>query len=130
MSLAWGSRDQAPWEARAATFPAVVRALGQCMGLRFTAIDSNLWRVAVRAFTAVVSAGLPAVNIAAVNGEEPPPPDCWSALAEAFEGLLLAAHLEGEDINSARPQGRGLLLCFLLNFNACQGKHTKMFQKR
>lgn len=87
-----GCREQVPWEARAATFPAVVHAIGQCMALRFTPYGGSLWRSAVTAFTIVVSSGLPAINIAAVTGAEPPPQGCWSALAEAFEGFLLAQH--------------------------------------
>ena len=91
----WGAccRDQVPWEARAAPFPAVVQAMAQCLALRFTPFGGNLWRAAVTTFTAVVSAGLPAVGIAAVTGEQPAPDGCWSVLADAFEAFLLATHL-------------------------------------
>lgn len=42
-------RDQAPWQARAATFAAVVDTLGQCMATRYTAFAQDLWRTVSRA---------------------------------------------------------------------------------
>ncbi|KAK9811035.1 hypothetical protein WJX73_008056 [Symbiochloris irregularis] len=94
-------RDQVPWEARSATFPAVVAALGSCLALRYTLPSSPLWRTAVQSFTTVVSAGLPAVNIAAVTGDESPPEGCWSSLAEAFEGFLLGPPHNPDDSSAA-----------------------------
>lgn len=94
-------RDQVPWEARAATFPAVVQALAECLALRFTLPGATLWRSAVSALIVIVSAGIPAINIAAVNEEAPLPPGCWSALADAFEAFLLAAHVDERAADSA-----------------------------
>lgn len=94
-------RDQVPWEARAATFPAVVQALAECLALRFTLPGATLWRSAVSALIIIVSAGIPAINIAAVNEEAPLPPGCWSALADAFEAFLLAAHVDERAADSA-----------------------------
>ena len=85
---AW-RRDQAPWQARAATFAAAVTSLGECMGTRHSAAAGNLWRAAAVAFNAVVAAGLPAVNIAYVNKEVEAPQDAWPALAQAFSTALL-----------------------------------------
>ncbi|KAK9810126.1 hypothetical protein WJX72_005196 [[Myrmecia] bisecta] len=82
-------RDQAPWQARAAMFPAIVSALGQCMATRYTAYADNLWRVSAAALSPVVNAGVPAINIAYVNNEQAPPEDAWPALAAAFETFLL-----------------------------------------
>lgn len=83
-------RDQAPWQARAATFAAAVRALGDCMATRHSAAARGLWRAAAAAFNAVVAAGLPAVNIAYVNrGDRELPHEAWPALTCAFSTLLL-----------------------------------------
>ena len=89
-------RDQAPWQARAATFPAVVDTLGQCMATRYTAFAQDLWRTAVLSFGTVVSSGLPAVNIAALDGLDTAA--CWQALAGAFEAFLL-----GPEPSSSSP---------------------------
>lgn len=52
-ALLCGCRDQAPWQARAATFAAVVSALGRCMAMRYSRPAENLWRAAAEAFNAV-----------------------------------------------------------------------------
>ena len=91
----WLCRDQAPWQARAHTFPAVVEVLGQCLATRYTAFAQDLWRTAVGAFNTIVSTGLPAVNIAALDGVDTRP--CWQALALAFHAFLLGDSALGED---------------------------------
>jgi hypothetical protein len=78
-------------------FPAVVTSLAACMATRYTLYNEGLWRAAVPAFTTVVSAGLPAINIAYINGDELPPGDCWTALAEAFETFLLGSGAEAPE---------------------------------
>ena len=92
--LVHGFRDQAPWQARAATFAGVVSSLGECMAVRYSLPASSLWRTAAGAFNVVVAAGLPAVNIAYVNRETPAPQHVWPALAEAFGALLLVPDLQ------------------------------------
>ena len=57
------------------------------MATRYTALGQDLWRTAVVAFGTVVSSGLPAVNIAALDGADTAA--CWQALAGAFEAFLL-----------------------------------------
>ena len=65
------------------------------MATRYTAFGQDLWRTAVTAFGTVVSSGLPAVNIAALDGVDTGA--CWQALATAFEAFLLGPeHLEPE----------------------------------
>ena len=78
-------REQVPWQQRAANMAALVTGVGECMATRFTVFGENLWRVAVVAFNAIVAIGLPAVNIACVNDDQPPEPKVWTALAQAFE---------------------------------------------
>lgn len=77
-------------------FPAVLSSLAACLATRYTAFQEGLWRAAAPAFTTVVSAGLPAINIAYINGDELPPDDCWSALAESFEIFLLGSLVEDD----------------------------------
>ncbi len=55
---------------RASLFPLVVDALSACMAGRHSDPGSSLWRPAAAAFCAVVNAGLPAVNLAAVNHDQ------------------------------------------------------------
>lgn len=86
-------RDQAPWQARAATFAAVVTKLGDCAAMRFSCPEANLWRAAAEALNCIIASGLPAVNIAYVNAEGDPPEDAWPALATAFARFLLGSHL-------------------------------------
>eukprot|EP00884_Botryococcus_braunii_P011070 jgi/Botrbrau1/19965/Bobra.0059s0081.1 len=86
-----------PGRRGAGMFPAVITSLSGCMATRYTSFQEGLWRAAVPAFTTVVSAGLPAINIAYINGDELPPDHCWSALAEAFEIFLLGSHLEAAE---------------------------------
>lgn len=51
-------RDQAPWQARAATFAPVVSALGSCMAIRYSCPAEPLWRTAAEAFNSVRSTNL------------------------------------------------------------------------
>jgi hypothetical protein len=53
----------------------------------------ELWREAAQGFSAVVKAGLPAVNIVFVNQHQAPQEDTWPVLAAAFEMFLLARGL-------------------------------------
>ena len=61
------------------------------MATRYTAFGQDLWRTAVGAFNTLVSTGLPAVNIAALDGLDTRP--CWQALAGAFHAFLLGDSL-------------------------------------
>lgn len=74
-----------PWQQRASNLAMLVTGIGECMATRFTAFRENLWRVAVPVFNAIVSAGLPAVNIAYLNDDNPPGEEVWTALAQTFE---------------------------------------------
>lgn len=56
--------DHAPWQVKASVFAAVVQGLGRCMATRYTVYPADLWRKATGAFCAVVTAGLPSVNVA------------------------------------------------------------------
>lgn len=82
--LVW-CRDLVPWQQRAGNLAVLVRGVGYCMATRYTNFQEQLWRVAVHTFNAIVELGLPAVNISYVNDEEPPGPQVWAALAQAFE---------------------------------------------
>lgn len=53
----------------------------------------ELWRQSAVAFSAVVKAGLPAVNIVFVNQQQAPADDTWQVLASAFEMFLLGQGL-------------------------------------
>lgn len=53
----------------------------------------DLWREAAAGFSAVVKAGLPAVNIVYVNHHQAPAEDTWPVLAAAFEAFLLGRGL-------------------------------------
>ncbi len=53
----------------------------------------DLWREAAQGFSAVVKAGLPAVNIVFVNQHQAPAEDTWPVLAGAFEMFLLGQGL-------------------------------------
>lgn len=79
-------RELLPWQQRAANLAMLVSSVGECMATRYTAPSVGLWRTGASAFNAIVAAGLPAVNIACVNEEQPPGPEVWDALAIAFEG--------------------------------------------
>lgn len=70
----------------------VLAALAECMATRYITPDDDLWRHATTAFSAIVNAGLPAVNIAYVNHQYPPE-NTWQAVAAAFEMFLLAEHI-------------------------------------
>ena len=74
-----------PWQERASCLAVIADGLGRCMASRYTAYSQDLWRVAAAAFNTIVVAGLPAVNIVYANGDVPPPPETWAALAHAFE---------------------------------------------
>jgi len=82
-------RDQAPWQAQAATFAAAVTSLGNCMATQHSPAAGNLWRTAAVAFNALAASGLPAVNIAYVSREATAPCEAWPALTQAFSALLL-----------------------------------------
>ena len=69
-------RDQAPWQARAATFAPVISALGGCMALRYSCPAEHLWRAAAEAFNAVRAAascfrGLPFFECCKLEAEQP-----------------------------------------------------------
>jgi hypothetical protein len=102
LSLLLG-RDQAPWQARAQTFAAVAAALGDCMATRFACPETGLWRAAAEAFNSIVASGLPAVNIAYVNGDGEPPDAAWPALAGAFRKFLLGSHLAERGRQGSQP---------------------------
>lgn len=105
-----GRRDQAPWQARAATFAAVVSSLGECMAVRHCLPACNLWRMAAAAFNTVVAAGLPAVNMSYVYRETPAPQDAWPALAEAFSALLLGPQSQPGPADHESKVREGLLM--------------------
>ena len=110
LTLAALHRDQAPWQARAATFASAVTSLGECMGMRYNHAAGDLWRAAAVAFNAVVAAGLPAVNIAYVNKEVEAPQDALPALAQAFSTALLGGH--SQQASAADESVVSRVLCF------------------
>ena len=89
---------------RAAVFVQLVDMVGRCMATRHVVPRQNLWRTAAAAFNAVVVAGLPAVNMAHVDGLSTD--QAWDTLATALEVFLLAC-TEPETLPV--PPERGLI---------------------
>ena len=80
-----------PWQQRAANLGVCLNGMAECTVTRYTNFSENLWRVAVSALNAVISIGLPAVNIAYVNHDIPPDPQVWTALSSALSRYALSA---------------------------------------
>lgn len=78
-------REEVPWQQRAANLSMCLNGIAECMATRYSYFSEHLWRSAVSAFITVVTVGVPAVNIAYVNNEQPPDSQVWSALSKAFE---------------------------------------------
>ena len=88
------------------------------MATRYTAFGQDLWRTAVGAFNTLVSTGLPAVNIAALDGLDTKP--CWQALAGAFHAFLLGDSLPDED--AGRPPALGGQKGLELSMKLCDAR--------
>ncbi|CAD7699922.1 unnamed protein product [Ostreobium quekettii] len=87
--------EQAPYPIRVALFNPVVAALARCMVSRYVSFEKGLWSKAAAAFNTVVTAGLPAINIASSGGgtvQQSP----WEVLAAAFEAFLLGKGMDVE----------------------------------
>ena len=77
------------WQQRASALRPSVAALNRVMLLQYTLPSAaHISSVAASSFTSLVSAGLPAINIAYVNGASDAIDSVWVELAEAFESFL------------------------------------------